>query len=231
MISQWEDEWISPSVPSVAQVMIAQWEDISPSVPSVAQVMIARWKNECISLSVLPVVLVQFPAVAEYFKRFFPGWSDTLGEEMGTAKSSQAPSLESRWAPPSRHKPPPLRGDGHRRVVTSPLPWGEMGPAMSSQAPSLEGRWAPPSRRKPPWEERIFPWLIRHTCRGDGHCQVVTRPLPWGEMGTAKSSQAPSLERRWALPSRHNPPPLRGDGHRQVVTSPLPWGEMGTAKS
>jgi len=35
-------------------------------------VMIAQWDS---SLSVLPVARVQFPAMAEYFKGFFPGWS------------------------------------------------------------------------------------------------------------------------------------------------------------
>jgi len=34
--------------------------------------MIAQWNS---SLSVLPVAWVQFPATAEYFKGFFPGWS------------------------------------------------------------------------------------------------------------------------------------------------------------
>jgi len=31
--------------------------------------------NEWISLSVLPMTRVQFPAMEEYFKGFFPGWS------------------------------------------------------------------------------------------------------------------------------------------------------------
>jgi len=35
--------------------------------------MIAQWENEGISLSVLPVARVQFPAMAEYFKGFFLG--------------------------------------------------------------------------------------------------------------------------------------------------------------
>jgi len=35
--------------------------------------MIAQWDNYCISLSVLPEARVHFPAVAEYFKGFFPG--------------------------------------------------------------------------------------------------------------------------------------------------------------
>jgi len=57
--------------------MIAQREKcISPSVLSVARVMIAQWDNECarISLSVLPVAWAEFLAMAEYFKGFFPGW-------------------------------------------------------------------------------------------------------------------------------------------------------------
>jgi len=35
--------------------------------------MIAQGENEHISLSLLPVALVQFPLMAEYFKGFFPG--------------------------------------------------------------------------------------------------------------------------------------------------------------
>ena len=34
-----------------------------------------QWENKGIALSVLPVAWVQFPAMAEYFKGFFPGWS------------------------------------------------------------------------------------------------------------------------------------------------------------
>ena len=49
--------------------MIAQW-DSSLSVLPVARVMVAQWDS---SLSVLPVARVQFPAMAEYFKGFFPG--------------------------------------------------------------------------------------------------------------------------------------------------------------
>ena len=58
--------------------MIAQWENecISLSVLSVARVIIAQWENECISPSVLSVALV--PAMAEYFKGFFPGLLITL---------------------------------------------------------------------------------------------------------------------------------------------------------
>ena len=43
---------ISLSVHSMAQVMIAQWENecISLSVLSMARVMIAHWENECVSL-------------------------------------------------------------------------------------------------------------------------------------------------------------------------------------
>jgi len=36
-------------------------------------VMIAQWENKCILLSVIPVTRVQFLAVAEYLKGFFPG--------------------------------------------------------------------------------------------------------------------------------------------------------------
>jgi len=55
--------------------MISQWENncISLSVLSVAQVMITQRENECISLSVLSVARVQFPAVAEFIMGFFPG--------------------------------------------------------------------------------------------------------------------------------------------------------------
>jgi len=42
-------------------------------VLSVALVMVAQWENECISLSVPSAARVQFLAVAEHFKGFFPG--------------------------------------------------------------------------------------------------------------------------------------------------------------
>ena len=72
MMAQWENEWISLPVLSVARAMIAQWENewISLSVLSVARAMMAHWENECISLSVLPVARVPFPAVADYFQGF-----------------------------------------------------------------------------------------------------------------------------------------------------------------
>jgi len=35
-------------------------------------VMIAQWENQCVSLSALPVIRVQFPTVAEHFKMFSP---------------------------------------------------------------------------------------------------------------------------------------------------------------
>ena len=55
--------------------MIAQRENecISLSVLSVARIMIAQRETECISLSVLSVALIQFPVMAEYFKRFVIG--------------------------------------------------------------------------------------------------------------------------------------------------------------
>ena len=36
--------------------------------------VIAQWENECISLSALSMTRVQFPVMADYFKRFFPSW-------------------------------------------------------------------------------------------------------------------------------------------------------------
>ena len=67
MIAQWENECISLSVLSVAQVMIAQWENecISVSVLSVAGVMIAQWENECISLLILSVAQIHGSSVGE----------------------------------------------------------------------------------------------------------------------------------------------------------------------
>ena len=55
--------------------MIAQWENeyISPFVLSMARVMIAQWENECISLSVLSMPWALSPAMVGYFKGFFPG--------------------------------------------------------------------------------------------------------------------------------------------------------------
>jgi len=89
MIAQWDS---SLSVLPVARVMIAQW-DSSLSVLPVAQVMIAQWNS---SLSVLPVARVQFPATAEYFKGFFPGWSNS-------ANPSWASVAENGSISPQRH--------------------------------------------------------------------------------------------------------------------------------
>jgi len=54
MKAQWENEWVSLSVLSVARVMIAQWDSSLSALP-VAWVMIAQWES---SLSVLPVARV-----------------------------------------------------------------------------------------------------------------------------------------------------------------------------
>ena len=52
-----------------------QWHKVSClSVLSVARVMIAQWENECISVCVLPVARVQFPAVTENFKAGIFPW-------------------------------------------------------------------------------------------------------------------------------------------------------------
>ena len=56
-------------------------------------VMIAQWDS---SLSVLPMARVQFPATAEYFKRFFPGWSHS-------ANPSWASVAENGSISPQRH--------------------------------------------------------------------------------------------------------------------------------
>ena len=42
-----------------------------------ARVIIGQWENECVSLSILSMVRVQFPAMAEYSKGF-PLWLITL---------------------------------------------------------------------------------------------------------------------------------------------------------
>ena len=83
MIAQRENECISLSVLSMAQVMIAQRvnECIALSVLSMARVMIAQRENECISLSVLSTVcslaFVQFPDHDGVFHVSFP-WLITL---------------------------------------------------------------------------------------------------------------------------------------------------------
>ena len=56
-------------------------------------VMIAQRDS---SLSVLPVARVQFPATAEYFKEFFPGWSHS-------ANPSWASVAENGSISPQRH--------------------------------------------------------------------------------------------------------------------------------
>jgi len=55
-------------------------------------VMIAQWNS---SLSILPVARVQFPATAEYFKGFFPGWSHSAN--LSWASVAENGSISSQW--------------------------------------------------------------------------------------------------------------------------------------
>ena len=59
-------------------------------------VMIAQWNS---SLSVLPVARVRFPATAEYFKGFFPGWSHThrVTFSIGHAGASRKSPNDAPW--------------------------------------------------------------------------------------------------------------------------------------
>ena len=54
--------------------------------------MIAQWDS---SLSVLPVARVQFPAMAEYFKGFFPGWSHSANPPW--ASVAENGSISPQW--------------------------------------------------------------------------------------------------------------------------------------
>jgi len=88
MIAQWDS---SLSVLPVARVMIAQWDSSLSALP-VARVMIAQWDS---SLSVHPVARVQFPAMAEYFKGFFPGWSHSSNPSW--ASVAENGSISPQW--------------------------------------------------------------------------------------------------------------------------------------
>ena len=95
-IQEFMPKWASNHKSSITRVtlvsvMIAQWENecLSLSVLSVVRAMISQWENECLSQTVPSKAGVQSPA--QYFKAFFPGWSNTLGEEIGAAKSKQGP--------------------------------------------------------------------------------------------------------------------------------------------
>ena len=54
--------------------------------------MIAQWD---ISLSVLPVARVQFPAMVEYFKGYFPGWPHSANPSW--ASVAENGSISPRW--------------------------------------------------------------------------------------------------------------------------------------
>jgi len=54
--------------------------------------MIAKWDS---SLTVLPVARVQFPARAEYFKGFFPGWSHSANPSW--ASVAENGSISPQW--------------------------------------------------------------------------------------------------------------------------------------
>jgi len=74
-------------------VMIAQWDSSLSVLPVV---MIAQWNS---SLSVLPVARVRFPATAEYYKGFFPGWSHShrVTFSMGHAGASRKSPNDAPW--------------------------------------------------------------------------------------------------------------------------------------
>jgi len=69
-------------------------------------VMIAQWNS---SLSVLPVGRAQFPATAEYFKGFFPGWSHSAKPKIAQSplndttqpadseEEGQCPTMDRWW--------------------------------------------------------------------------------------------------------------------------------------
>ena len=83
---------------------------------SVSRVMIAQWENDCISLSVFPVARVQFPAMAQYFKGFFPGWSHS-------ANPSWASMAENSSISPYWHR----TTYGHRGGKAEVQPWTDDG--------------------------------------------------------------------------------------------------------
>ena len=74
-----------------------------------ARVIIAQWENKCISLSVLPVAQVQFPAMAEYFKGFSladyilptrpePAWQKVAQSPLnGTAQTLKSRRKAEEW--------------------------------------------------------------------------------------------------------------------------------------
>ena len=80
LIAQWENECISLSVLSVAQVMIAQWKNecISLSVLSETRGLIAQWENEYISMSVLSHGLGSIHDRDRVFQKIILGRSHAL---------------------------------------------------------------------------------------------------------------------------------------------------------
>jgi len=70
--------------------------------------MIAQWENQCISLPVLSVALVQFPAGEEYFKRFFPGRSHSANPSWpNVVKNHPSVAPHNLWASKRKAKVQP----------------------------------------------------------------------------------------------------------------------------
>ena len=84
---------------SVVSLKVREWSHPGPENTEVKwwnndakSVMIAQWDS---SLSVLPVARVQFPAMAEYFKGFFPGWSRSANPSW--ASVAENGSISPQW--------------------------------------------------------------------------------------------------------------------------------------
>ena len=84
------------------------WKRIVGNKPHAqGPVMIAQWDS---SLSVLPVARVQFPATAEYFKGFFPGWSHSANPSCVAENGSMTP--HNLWTARRKAEIQPRTDDG-----------------------------------------------------------------------------------------------------------------------
>jgi len=100
------------------QCMILFVKRASPTLHLYMYTMIAPWNS---SPSVLPVARVQFPATAEYFKGFFPGWSPSVNPswasvaENGSISPPNTP--HNLWTSRRKAEVQPWIDDGRKKTM------------------------------------------------------------------------------------------------------------------
>jgi len=113
IIAQWENEYISPSVHSHClghDSWVGEWMNLTvcPLYGPGHDSSVGEWiyltvcslhclghdssvgENGCIFQSVLSAVRVQFAAMTEYFKGFFPGWSHSVNSSWASVAENNS---------------------------------------------------------------------------------------------------------------------------------------------